>query len=70
MRSSAFFLAVELCISAALAVSQDASISAPATPQGSPTYITHVTVIDTKTGKESPDSQRLLYWRTRIGASR
>jgi hypothetical protein len=60
MRSSAFFLAVELCILTALAVSQDASTSTPATPQGSPTYITHVTVIDTATGKESRDCTVVL----------
>jgi len=60
MRSSAFFLAVELCMSAALAVSQNPSTGTPATPQGSPIYITHVTVIDTATGKESRDRTVVL----------
>jgi len=52
---SALFLATELCLSAGLALSQGTSINAPGAAPNRPAYITHVIVIDTATGKESPD---------------
>jgi imidazolonepropionase-like amidohydrolase len=54
MRSRAlrFFLLAALCASIALAQERPKSAN---TKPGSPIYITHVTVIDTETGKEAPD---------------